>query len=237
MTVILIIIMVLVLFTLIIIGLALQNVNTDKYNITPSDELAQNAAMSALLENEAYISENELNSMFAYLIDTADESGIMGGQVKLNSVYLELVENSSKLYFQVNYNGRNLDFTADADIYLDENAGTVKIQLENAAVGKLKIPRSVLIYALKKTNLTSSQFVSIDETTVSLPSCYSVTIKDVGTLVEIDILNLSVSEHELYIQTNPIGQDIADNVTSILGDSVESYINEFKDKVSEYYGY
>lgn len=237
MNVILIIIMVLILSALIIVGLAFQNVNTDKYNITPSDELAQNVAMSALLQNEAYISENELNSMFAYLINTAIENGIMGDQVKLNSVYLELESDSSKLYFRLDYNGRKLDFSTDADIYLDENDGTVKIQLENATVGKLKIPRSILIYALKKTNLSSSQLIGIEETTVSLPSYYSVTIKDVGTLVNIDILNLSVSEHELYIQTNPIAQDIVDNVVSILGNNVESYINEFKDKVSEYYGY
>lgn len=227
-TVILIIILALVLCVLIMVGMIFQDDNTDKYNSSPSIEPVQDIALNTLLSNEAVISENDLNSVLAYLIQPADSGGIMGDAAPLNAVYLDLGEDTSRLYFQVDFSGRAIGISADADICLDSN-GTINIKLENAAAGKLKIPRSLLVYALKQTGLSSSQYISIDETTVSIPSYYSVTAADIGTLVDIDILDLSISDDALYIQTNPIGESVIDNAADILGDRIGSYIDEFGD--------
>lgn len=228
MTVILIVILSLVLASLIIAGLVFQDDNTDKYNTTPSIEPVQDIALNALMSNEISVNESNLNSILTYLIQTTDNGGIMSSSSPMKAVYLDLNQDNSKLYFQVEFNGRNIGLSADADISLD-NSGKINIKLENASAGKMPIPQSLLVYALNKTNLSSSQYISLDGSTISIPSYYSVSVEEVGTLVDIDILDLSVSDNELYIQTNSIGESVIDNVTDIIGERIDSYINEFGD--------
>lgn len=228
MTVILIVILSLVLASLIIAGLIFQDDNTDKYNTAPSIEPVQDIALNALMSNEASVNESNLNSILTYLIQPTDNGGIMNSSSAMKAVYLDLNQDNSKLYFQVEFNGRNIGLSADADISLD-SSGKINIKLENAAAGKMPIPHSLLVYALNQTNLASSQYISLDGSTISIPSYYSVSVEEIGTLVDIDILDLSVSDDELYIQTNSIGESVIDNVTDIIGEHIDSYIDEFGD--------
>ncbi len=228
-TVILIIILALILCALIMLALACQDDNTDKYNSTPSYEPAETLAVNALMSNEAVMSESELNSLFAYCVQNVQNNGAMNEDFELKAIYLELHETTSRLYIQINYNGRDFGFSSDVNIYLDSVSGQICLDLSNTAVGKLKIPRSVLLYALNKTNANSSGIITTNDTTICLPSDYSITVDDVGTLVNVNILELDVNEGEIYVKTNPIAEDIVNNVLGILGDKIYSYLDGFGD--------
>lgn len=231
MTIVLIIILLIVLSGLIMIGLVFQDDNTDKYNSIPSNALAQEVAMSAIEYNEAYITQDGLNSLIAYVIQQANNSGVFNSSVTLNAVYIELnSDTSSRLYFQISYKEKDIGVSADVNIYLDELDGNIKMELGNASVGKLRVPNSVLSTVISKLNLGSStSYFSINELTVSIPSHYSLSIENIGTLVDVDILSFDISDGEIYIQTNPITIDIVDNLMGILGDKADSLKERFGD--------
>lgn len=214
---------------MIMLALACQDDNTDKYNSAPSYEPAEALAVNALMSNEAVMSEGELNSLFAYCVQNVQTNDAVNGDFKLKAIYLELHKTTSRLYIQINYNGRDFGFSSDVDIYLDSVSGQICLDLSNAKVGKLSIPRSVLLSALNKTNADSSGMITVNDTAICLPSDYSITVDDVGTLVNVNILELDVSDGEIYVSTNPITEDIVNNVLGILGDKIYSYLDGFGD--------
>lgn len=230
----LIIILVIVLAALIMIALAFQDENTDKYNTPPSNEVIQNVGISSLSSNEAYISESELNSLAAYLIEQAQINGAFPSDCSLNAAYIELngAENC-RIYLQVNYKEHLLGFAADADIYRDELDDDIKIAISNGTIGKLKIPDKLLGCALSKVNPGSvSQYLSVNGQTISVSAHYALELEQYGTLVNLDITGLQVQDGMLYIQTNPIVQDFANNAAGILGEQWDG----IKDKISSGFG-
>lgn len=226
-----IIIALLILGVLICIALAFDDENTDKYNSTPSKELAQTVALNAAFGNEAYIDEKGLNEFIAYLIQQANVEGRFREDFKLTAAYIDInAEKPSILYFQIDKNGRKLGFLADIESTFDAENGLVTISFDNAAVGKLRIPRSLITAALSRTNLGSiSKYISIGELTATLPTHYEVEIENVGTIVNIDITNLEVYDGEVYIQTNPIALDALENIKGIIGDKINSFKEKYGD--------
>lgn len=214
---------------MIMLALACQDDNTDKYNSAPSYEPAETLAVNALMSNEAVMSESELNSLFAYCVQNVQNNDAVNGDFKLKAIYLELHETTSRLYIQINYNGRDFGFSSDVNIYLDSVSGQIYLDLSNAKVGKLSIPRSVLLSALNKTNADSSGMITVNDTAICLPSDYSITVDDIGTLVNVNILELDLSDGEIHVSTNPIAEDIVNNVLGILGDKIYSYLDGFGD--------
>ena len=80
------------------------------------------------------------------------------------------------------------------------------------------------------SELTKSiPYFSVNDLTLTLPSHYSIEIEDIGTLVDIDIESLQLSDGEIYIQTNPIALDIANNIKNIFGDKISSIKDYFGD--------
>lgn len=230
-----IIIAVLVLGVLICISLAFDDENTDKYNSVPSSELAQTVAVNAAFGNECRIDEKGLNECIAYLIQNANENGRFQKDFRLTAAYIDInAGKPSRAYFQINKDGKLLGFSADIISTFDVDSGLVKLSFENAAVGKLKIPKSMITKALSKTNLGNiSDYISIDELTVTVPTHYEIKVENIGTIVNIDIINLEVHEDELYIQTNPIAQDVVDNIKGLIGDSIGSLAENFKKKYGD----
>lgn len=230
-TVIFIIILLLALGILIAIGLALQDDNTDKYNTSPSYEPAKNLAISTALNSEAYISEKDLNAIITYLLENAKENAKSNGDCTLNAVYFEInSDRPSRIYFQLSYKETLLGFSADICANINKNTNNIEITFDNAKVGKLNIPNSFITKALSMSELTKSiPYFSVNDLTLTLPSHYSIEIEDIGTLVDIDIESLQLSDGEIYIQTNPIALDIANNIKNIFGDKISSIKDYFGD--------
>ncbi len=230
-TVILIIILLLALGLLIALGLAFQDENTDKYNSTPSYEPVKEMAISAAVSNEAFITQDDLNSVAAYLLELAKANGYSNGDCTINAVYFEInTDTPSRIYFQISCKGKKLGFSADVNIMLNESSGNIEISFDNAAVGKLNIPNSLVLKALSMTDLEqSASCLSINDLTVAVPSSYSIEIEDIGTLVDIDIEHMELSDGQIYIQTNPIALDIANNIKNIFGNEISSITDYFGD--------
>ena len=195
--------------------------------------MAQSVAISAVTGSEAYIDEQGLNAMVAYLIQSANDRGLFSSDCRLTAAYIEInTGKPCKIYFQIEYKEKRLGFSADADIFIDD--GSIKLSFDNAYVGKLKIPRSLIITALSKTNWqNTTDYLSLEDLSLTLPTHYSLDIDNVGTIVTIDITQLTLYDGTVYIKTNPILGDMIDNIKDIIG---EDTFNSAKNKIQDFIG-
>lgn len=230
--VLLIIILLAALGVLICTALIFQDDNTDKYNTAPTAQVLETIAVNAVTENETQLTETELNGLLAHLLQKVNDKNIFSENYKIQAVYLELHETSPcKLYIQTYIKGRNIGFSADVDIFLDANSN-VTFTFSNAKAGKLSIPRSMIISVLKKTNLQKSEYVSIDNLSVTLPVHYEYDIANMGTLINIEVSSIEIDDGVIHITTNPIVNDMLDNIKGFLWDGLGYSIDFFKDKIT-----
>ncbi len=229
MTVLLIIILLLLLGALICVALAFKDDNTDKYYTTPSIEPAQTIALSTVAGNQANISEDDLNQITAYLIEKANTLGLFNDDCRITAAYFEI--NSGKpcrCYFQIDYKGKKIGFSSDIDIILDISGEQIKIAFDNCAVGRLKIPRSIIIAALKNTGLqNTTKYLSIDELTLNLPTHYGIDVPVVGTVIGIDIESIEIFDKELRLETNPVVNDALKGIKDKIGDKISGFIDDY----------
>ena len=68
---------------------------------------------------------------------------------------------------------------------------------------------------------------------VNIPSHYSLDIGEIGTLVNIDIIELRIDDDHIYIKTNPVVGDTIQNIIDMIGGDT---INDIKDIISDYLG-
>ena len=221
---------------LICTGLAFQDDNTDKYNAAPSPQVLETVAKNAIFENETIITESEINGLFAYLIQRANNKFNISSDYKLLAAYLELNQASPcKIYIQASLKGRDVGFSADVNINLTEDHQLV-FSLSNAKVGKLSIPQTLVTSILKKTSLeNASKYISIDDLSVTLPAHYEYDIENLGTLVNVEVSSITVLDGEVHITTNPIVNDMLDNITGFFRDGLNNGIDYFKDKITGEY--
>ena len=230
-----IIILLLILSGLICFKLAMTDDNTDKYNTSPSIEPAQTIAINAALGTQSDISEEELNEMISYFIYQANEKDLFNESCKLNAFYLDLNSGTPcKCYFQVNYKGRELGFSADVDIQMKPSAGTISLSFSNAAVGRLHISKSLLIKTLDNTNVSNiSDYISVEDLSVNVPNHFNIELPVIGDAITVDIEDLKVSEDNIHIETNPIIGDTLDNIKGKLGNKIFDFA---KDHLPESWG-
>ncbi len=238
-TVIAIIILLFILVFLICLKLATTDDNTDKYYTTPSLDPAQTIAISALAGNQASITEDDVNALVAYLIQKATETGMFKNDCKITGAFFEI--NSGKpcrCYFQIEYKERKYGFSADIDISIDESSNQIKIAFSNAAVGRLKIPRSLIISVLKLTGIQEkTEYLSIDDLTLNIPTHYGIDVPVLGTVIGIDIEAVRIYEDEIQIDTNPIVSDTINDIKGIIGDKISDFIDNYiPDSIGDYFG-
>ena len=235
--IVLIIILLIILGGLICFILIMQDDNTDKYNTQPSDAIVTELAKGAFLYNEATLSEDDINGMIASLIDSADRAGYFKKNLKINAAYLELNESEPcRLYSQINYRGFDIGCMADVDIYLFDD--TIYMDFSNVYAGKLKLPKSVVTYFLKKVKLSNSYIsVTPNDMSLEMPSSYSLDVENIGVSVNVEILQLDINDGEIYVRTNDILNDVLENndlfevFKKIIGDQIYKYVDEHRDEI------
>lgn len=227
----LIVILTIVLSAMVIIGLAFTDDNTDKYTTAPSNEVIKSIAESAVSSNSAYIQENELNGLLAYLIDVGSDINSETSDYRLTAAYIDLKADApSKLYFQIEYRGRPLGFTAEVDTILDEINGEIKLTLSNATVGRLQIPDFITEYLLDQAKIgTLPSVVSVDNMTITLATSYMVSVDGFGDLAKLEIVDMEINDNEVFIQTNPIIFDMIGNLAEQYSDEIDSLVDWFGD--------
>ncbi len=230
---ILILLLLAVLGILICVALVFQKDDIDRFTAEPSNAIVKTLAVSAIKDSEAYLDEDGINSLLAYLVNGVNEQGISSGDVKLKAAAVDInADKPCKVYFQVEYMEKEIQLSADISIQVTDES--IKISFDNAYAGKLKIPRYAVTYILSKTNLQSkNNKISVDDLSVEIPSHYSLDIGDIGTLVNIDIIELKIDDNSIYIKTNPVVSDTIQNIFDIIGGDT---FNDIKDKISGFFG-
>ncbi|MDE7389926.1 MAG: hypothetical protein K2M82_03180 [Lachnospiraceae bacterium] len=225
----LIILLVIVLSLLIMLGLAFQDDNTDKYNTPPSDEFLQTAGLTAIQNNELYVSEAELNGFIAYSIQQSKSLGLQQSDIKLNAGYVEINKTTpSRIYLQIDFKGKYLGLSADLNTSVSAENQTIVFTLENCKIGRLPIPNSAVEKIMSRIPIASlNQFLSIDGRSVTLPMNYSYEITQIGVSVDIQIMDVQVNDGSFYIKTNPIAQDFLNSIKDALAGTLGEKVNEF----------
>ena len=224
-----IIILLLLLAFLICLKLAYTDENTDKYYTDPDISAVQSIALNAVLGNQSDITEDELNSMIAYLIEQANDKGLFNKNYKLLAAYIDInTGKPSRLYFQVEHKEKKLGFSADVEIFFNRTTEQIELIFSNAQVGKLKIPKKLIVHELKKTNLeVISEYISFDDLSVNLPTHFRFQIPGIDMNVDVDIENLVVYEDQIHLETNPILNDALDNLKAALGDKILDFAQNY----------
>ena len=238
--VLLIILLLLILGTLICIALIFSDDNTDKYTAEPSDDIITVLASGAFLDNEAYLSEDLINGMIAEQIDNAYSKGYFYGDLKLNALYIDIFEDEPcKVYLQINYKGRDIGFSADADMYL--SGDSIVITLDNVYAGKLKIPSPLAAYALSKSGYHNLyENISLKDLSIKIPSEYNLDIGGIGANVYIEIQQLELYNNAIYVKTNDIVNDVLENndlfeiFKTFIGDKIFDTFTQYKDNITDY---
>lgn len=237
-TAIAIIILSLVLVFLICLKLALTDDNTDKYNTLPSFEPAQAIAINAVTSSQAKVTEDDFNSLVAYFIHTANETKLFSSNCKITAAYFDF--NSGKpcrCYFQIEYKEKKLGFSADIDISMNESSNQINIAFSNAAVGRLKIPDSIVISVLKRTGIQDkTDYISIDDLSLNIPTHYGIDVPVVGTVIGIDIESINIYNDEIQINTNPIVNDALYDIVGSIGNRIFDFIGDhIPDSIGDYF--
>ncbi len=237
--IVLILLLSLVLGAVICVGLALRDDNTDKYTAEPDNVLVKTLAKGAFLDNEAYLDEDSINGMIAYLIDNAYDNGYFGGDWKLNAAYLDInADTPCRLYMQVNYKGYDIGISADVHILLIDD--TINLYIENAYAGKLKLPDSVISYVLSKINLKNSIVnITVNDLTIEVPAGYDLDVGNVGASVRVEIQELELYDNAVYVKTNDIidyvleNNDLFEIFKNMIGDKIFDYVYDHMDSLPE----
>ncbi|MBQ2152439.1 MAG: hypothetical protein IIT49_01760 [Clostridia bacterium] len=234
--VLLILILLAALLLLICTALIFQDDNTDKYNTAPDQKVLETIAKNAVIQNETELTEDDLNGLFAFLLQKVNDKNIFSESYSIKAVYFEIHKSTPcKLYIQSYINGRSVGFSADVDIFLDAESN-VTFTFSNAKAGKLNIPGSVLTLLLKKTKLqNASEYISINDLSVTLPAHYEYDIPKLGTLINIEVSSIEINDGVIHISTNPVLSDALDNIKGFLWDGLgyglEYGIDYFKDNI------
>ena len=210
-----------VLLGLICFKIAVADVNSGVFTAEPSSELAGEFVKGVLFNNEYEISEQELNSFAAYLIEqNAAAAEQDEDRFSVTDFYIDLRSGGvGRCYIRIKNSSLAFDISADCRSKLENNE--IVISFDNASVGNLPIPNGVLSYFLKRTDLKlASAFIDADDLELHLPSHYGLTIPDYGEAVSIDITSLSPNDNGITVSTNPVVSDALKNVLHIFIDKI-----------------
>ena len=205
--------------------LAYTDENTDKYNSVPDLSSWQTISMNTVLENESDITEEQINSIVAYLIEKANSSKLFDDDYKLLAAYIDInADTPCACYFQIEHNERKLGFSADLEIDFDAEHNKLSLSFSNAKIGKLPIPKKLVVYVLKKTKLgIAASLLSFEDLSLVLPTSLNFNIAAIDTNVNVEITNFVISEDMIHLETNPI-----------INEAVDSFKDSMKDKIIDF---
>lgn len=200
--------------------LAFQMPNSDKFNAQPSSDLLETLVVSAVYDEDAEASNDEINSFIAYLLDEGESSAAENGEEELPIKNLALFVHKDKpceLYSQVEIGGNIFEvsgeFTVDTDIVDNE----IKLTVTAAKLGSLPLPPSfILDYIFKNSNLSQdAEFLRQDGTDIYIGSEYGFNF--LGQDINIGITKIQPEDNGLTVKTTSAADIILNALDSWLG--------------------
>lgn len=195
------------------INLALSTDNLSKFEVDPSNKLAYTLAQSVMFGAKQEVSEGELNSMLAYLLQ---QSAIADKEqaappIQMDALFVELHKDEPcRVYARLNGMGQVLVLSGDAQISLDSEAKKFTATLSNTKLGKLPAPSDwITSFLFQNDSVKSlSDKLTFEGSTVSFPS--EVSVEVMSQEVTLEIKEFSLGEQSMELLTTSALDAIGD---------------------------
>lgn len=196
--------------------LAFQSPNSDKLSAKPDNSAIETIIRSALTGDEAYISNDSLNSLIAYFFESNDNSEAEGAEeLPIKALAFEINENEPCYFFsKVMISGNEMELSAQFTIDSEINDGEIKLTVTSKSLGSLPLPTDlVLNYAFSSDSIASSDFIRREGSDIYLKAEFRPEI--LGQTLTIGLEKLEPSEDGLTLKTSSLTDLLTDSLMSL----------------------
>lgn len=202
-----------------LIVLAFQKPNSDKFGAKPSSDLIETVVMSALYDEDADISNSEINSFIAFSLDeyekNSEESG--GDPLPIKGLALFVHKDAPcEVFAQVEIGGNIFEVSGEFTLEQKIDDKQIEMNVTSIKIGNLPLPPSlVLDYIFNNTELTKSlDFINREGTDIFIDSEYGFDV--FGQNINLEIIKIQSEDDGLTLKTTSAASIIQDTLDSWL---------------------
>lgn len=196
------------------------------FNSPPNSETIVSLVKPLILKNSAEISNDSLNELIAYEVQTNIKSYINLGDIRINGVSLLFIgENKAEIFIKLT--GKStVVISSELDFRFDKNKQELSAVISNVHMGKLKLPNTLWKHFLSE--LDTKDRLNITDNHIIL----SVSLSEGETSEYIPkISELYIKNGKLTITIDKVFEKGYDLLYNILGDKATSVIETVIDTV------
>ena len=218
-----------ILTLLICIKLAFTDDNISKYNSVPDITPAQTIAINAVAGKKSDISEKELNSIIAYLIEKANSQELFDEENRVLAVCIDLNENEPcRCYVQMKLMNRELGLSTDVNIRFNSETRNVKMIFSHAKIGRLPISQAFLKYVLEQMQLDEvTDTITTEGVTIKFPAEFTIDVPVLGSETLLEIESLEIEDNAIQIETNSILSNTLDGIKDNIGEKIFNFAQDY----------
>lgn len=200
--------------------LALQTPNSDKFTAQPSYDMVTTLVKSAIYDSEAEISNDELNSFIAYMLDKANNKNEQNGEKKLpikNAVVFVHSDSLSELYAQVEVGGQTLEVSGEFELTPAVFDNSIEVNIKSAKIGALPVPTGMLLdYIFKDGGMASNaDFLERDRNKLYIKTSYS--FEAFKQNITLEVTKIKPTTDGVTLKTTSAADIILDSLESWIG--------------------
>lgn len=224
MIVIISLILLLVIAAATVIILALQTPNSGKFTAQPSYDMVTTLVKSAIYDKEAEISNDDLNSFIAYMLEKANNKSEQNGEEKLpikNAAVFVHSDKLSELYSQVQFGSQNLEVSGEFELTPAVIGDSIELTLKSAKIGALPVPPGMLLdYIFKDGGMANNaDFLERDGNKLYIKTSYS--FEAFNQNISLEITKVKPTADGVTLKTTSAADIILGSIGSWLGSLFE----------------
>ncbi len=198
-----------------VVILAYQTPNSDKFGAEPDSVLIENIVVSAVKGEPADISNEDLNSFIAYLIDNEEKSPEKPQKLKDAAIYAHS-DRPCELYAMADIGGHTYEISAEFEIDDEIKNHEIKLSVTSAKLGGLPLPPDLMMnYAFSDSSLADSlEYIRRDGSDIYISSDYAFEI--FSQKIEIDVESIKPLEDGIRLKTTSVADIILGSLDSWL---------------------
>ncbi|MGN1112980.1 MAG: hypothetical protein ACI4RP_07225 [Acutalibacteraceae bacterium] len=203
-----------------VIILALQTPNSDKFTAQPSYDMVTTLVKSAIYDKEAEISNEELNSFIAYMLEKANNKSNQNGEEKLpikNAAVFVHSDKLCELYSQIQFGGQTLEISGEFELTPAVIGDSIELTLKSAKIGALPVPPGMLLdYVFKDGGIAgNADFLERDGNKLYIKTSYS--FEAFSQNITLEITKIKPTDNGVTLKTTSAADIILDSLESWIG--------------------
>lgn len=207
-----------------VIILALQTPNSGKFTAQPSYNMVTTLVKSAIYDNEAEISNDDLNSFIAYMLEKANNKSGQNGEEKLpikNAAVFVHSDSLSELYSQLQFGGQTLEVSGEFELTPDISDNSIELTFKSAKIGALPVPPEMLLdYIFKDGGMANNaDFLKRDGKKLYIKTSYSFEAFEQN--ITLEITKVKPTADGVTLKTTSAADIILGSIGSWLGSLFE----------------